>query len=276
MPLIVVPTPIGHLEDITLRALRVLREAHVIACEDTRRTLQLLQRYRIRTPLLSYHEHNERTRAETLLERLRHGETVALVSDAGTPGLSDPGSVLLDAVIRENLPLDVLPGPTAIVPGLLLSGMSPQPFSFFGFLPDGAGERRRVLTTLKSHPWTLVLYLSPHKAEKHLEDMAELFGDRPATLVREISKVHQETIPGTLISLVERARSGLRGELVLVVAGAPEMVLDEGTWQKTAWLRLEAGESPYDIVKDMAERYGIPKNRIKALLFSEEFPHCPH
>lgn len=269
MPLIVVPTPIGHLEDMTLRGLRVLREAHVIACEDTRRTLQLLNRYGIRTPLLSCHEHNERVRTRELLDRVRNGETVALVSDAGTPGLSDPGAFLLAAARAAGLPVDVLPGATALVPGLLLSGLPPQPFTFYGFLPDGGGDRRRALEILATHPWTLVFYLSPHKAEKHLEDLAAAWGPRPSALVREISKIHQEVKSGTLPELLEQVRGGVRGELVLVVSGAPDVPPDEDTWQEEARNMFSAGQSWREIAKDLGERYGIPKNRIKALLFAE-------
>lgn len=269
MPLIVVPTPIGHLEDMTLRGLRGLREASVIACEDTRRTLQLLNRYNIRTPLVSCHEHNERSRTRELLDRLRKGETVALVSDAGTPGLSDPGAFLLAAAREAGLAVDVLPGATALVPGLLLSGLPPQPFTFYGFLPDGGGDRRRALERLESCPWTLVFYLSPHKAEKHLEDLAAAWGPRPSALVREISKIHQEVLSGTLPELLERAREGLRGELVLVVGGAPEVVADDAVWQQEARDRASSGHPWREIAKELGERYGIPKNRIKTLLFSE-------
>lgn len=270
MPLIVVPTPIGNMEDMTLRGLRVLREAQVIACEDTRRTLQLLNFHGIRTPMVSCHEHNERSRARELLGRVRRGETVALVSDAGTPGLSDPGAFLLSAALAAGLPVDVLPGATALVPGLLLSGLPPQPFTFYGFLPEGGSDRRRALEALKTHPWTLVFYLSPHKAERHLEDLTSLWGDRAAVLVREISKIHQEAVAGTLPELLERARGGFRGELVLVVSGAPDSPPDDEMWRREARTMAQGGHPWRDIAKELGERYGIPKNRVKALLFAED------
>jgi 16S rRNA (cytidine1402-2'-O)-methyltransferase len=221
MPLILVPTPIGNLEDITLRGLRALREADRVACEDTRRTLRLLNAYEIRKPLISCHEHNERGRIEGLLARLREGERIALVSDAGTPGISDPGALLVAAAIREGIPVEALPGANALLPALLLSGLSPERFLFAGFLKGRTSQKRARLRDLSPRPETLIFYVSPHRVLSELELFAaELGEDRPAALVREISKVHEEAIRGDLAEIRRRIEaSAPRGELVLVVAG---------------------------------------------------------
>ena len=218
MPLIVVPTPIGNLEDITLRAIRTLREADLIACEDTRRTSILLQNFHIKTKTISYHSFNEKERADNLIERLNRGETVALVSDAGTPGICDPGYVIINHVIQEGIPITVLPGACAAVSALVASGFSNRPFLFVGFLPDKTGDRRRFLQSLVNHPWVMIFYLSPHKALKHLETIIEILGNRKAVLCREISKIYEEFYRSDLEQMLERVRTeGVRGEMVLVI-----------------------------------------------------------
>ena len=164
MPLVVVPTPIGNLEDMTVRGLRILREADIIACEDTRHTLKLLNHYEIKKPLISYHKFNETERLETLLKRIREGETVALVSDAGTPGISDPGMILIQAVIEKGLPMDVLPGANALLPAILLSGMGMDSFTFIGFLDGKKEEKKSRLEELKHNVQTLVLHGSAQAA----------------------------------------------------------------------------------------------------------------
>ncbi len=269
MPLIVVPTPIGNLEDVTLRALRALKEADIIACEDTRRTRILCQKYAIATPLLSCHEHNERSRAKTLLHRLREGQTVALVSDAGTPGISDPGAILLKEVLEEGLPLEVLPGATAFVPALLYSGLPSESFLFMGFLGPKRGLRRKALEKIRSFEGTLIFYVSPHKAQAHLEDMAAVLGDRPASLVREISKVHEETLKSTLEGLYQRAsEEPFRGELVLVVGGAEKEFPELRELEERIEALLNQGYSPKEVAVHMAEVYNVSKNQVKEMLFS--------
>ena len=221
--LYVVPTPVGNLEDITLRALRVLREVDVIACEDTRKTRVLLSHFDIDTPMISYHDHNERTRAPQLVERMKSGETVAIVSDAGTPGVSDPGFYLVRECVRAELRIEALPGPTAFVPAIVASGLPCDRFVFEGFLPQKKGRHTRV-NELATDPRTVIIYESPHRVVRTLKQLAEAFGsDRPAAVAREVSKKFEEIRRGTLESLqlhYER-QERVRGELVIVVGGRP-------------------------------------------------------
>ena len=271
MPLILIPTPIGNLGDITLRALEELKNADLIACEDTRRSGLLLNHYGIKKPLMSYQKFNEQSRVDELLARLEKGERVAVISDAGTPGMSDPGEVVLKAAIDAGFPVDVLPGATAFVPAVLLSGLVPQPFSFIGFLPDAKGERVAALEKLKNHPFTAVFYLSPHKAAKQMEDFLEVLGDRPCALVREISKMYQEARRGTLASVLASLDDGVKGELVLVVAPAQsDEALDDDAWQAEALEKRAQGEPVKKIAEELAARYAVPKNRVKSWLLAEK------
>lgn len=267
MPLIVVPTPVGNLGDMTERGLQALRDADIIACEDTRRTGKLLEHFGISGHMLSCHEHNEKGRAKKILAVLAEGKTVALVSDAGTPGVSDPGEVVLHEAIAAGFDVDVLPGATAFVPALLLSGLSAQPFSFIGFLPPKSGARGKELQGLREQPWTLIFYVSPHRVLQDLEDMAAILGDRRAALAREISKLHQETIRGTLTEIRERVgASGPRGEMVLVVEGyVPPPMDEEAAWSE-GFALLEEGASFKEVVNALHEGYGIAKNKIKSRL----------
>lgn len=264
MSLIVVPTPVGNLGDMTERGLEALRNADLIACEDTRRTGKLLNHFGISGHLLSYHEHNERGRTVQILKALEEGKTVALVSDAGTPGVSDPGEVVLREAIEKGLDVDVLPGATAFVPALLLSGLPAQPFSFIGFLAPKSGTRKKQLQDYVAHPWTLIFYVSPHRVLQELKDMAEVLGDRPASLSREISKLHQETLRGTVLEIrAELEARGPRGEMVLVVAGQTPPVSDhEAAWAE-GFALLDEGCSLKEVVKKLNEGYGIAKNQIK-------------
>lgn len=221
--LVVVPTPIGNLADITQRALDELSKADVVFAEDTRRTGLLLQHFGIRARLRSLFLGNERERTEEALALLRDGGTVDLVSDAGTPGISDPGADLVAAAISEGCAVEVLPGPQAILPALLLSGLPPAPFTFLGFLPRRRTDRLRAVERLKGLPWTLVIYEAPHRVEATLTDLLEVLGDRGAALAREISKLHEEVRRGSLASVLGSVRDDPpRGEIVLVVGGAAE------------------------------------------------------
>ncbi len=221
--LILVPTPIGNLEDITLRALRALGEADLIACEDTRTSSVLLSHYGIETPRTSYHDHNERQKAPRLVERMQAGETVALVTDAGSPGVSDPGFYLVRACLEAGVPVESLPGPTALVPALALSGLPTERFVFEGFLPAKKGRQTR-LQALAEEQRTMVFYESPHRLVKTLGQFAEVFGaDRPAAVARELTKKFEEVERGSLADLAARFgdRAKVRGEIVLVVGAAP-------------------------------------------------------
>lgn len=219
--LVLVPTPIGNLDDITLRALRVLEEADLVACEDTRTSGVLLDHFGIETPRTSYHDHNEHRKAPQLVEKMQAGASVALITDAGSPGISDPGFYLVRECIRAGVPVEALPGPTAFVPALTLSGLPSDRFVFEGFLPAKKGRQTRI-QELADDERTTVLYESPHRIVKTLGQLAEHFGaDRPAAVVRELSKKFEEVERGTLQSLADHygAQPKVRGEIVLVVGG---------------------------------------------------------
>jgi 16S rRNA (cytidine1402-2'-O)-methyltransferase len=214
--LFVVATPIGNLEDITLRALRVLREADVIAAEDTRHTAKLLAHHGISTPTLSFHAHNTRTRLPQLIARLRAGARVALVSDAGTPGISDPGVELVQACRTEGIPVDPIPGPSAPLAAATGAGFPMTPLSFLGFAPPRSNDRKRWLTTISGIPHTCVFFEAPTRVEAMLREAAELLGDRPMAVARELTKVHQEFVSGTAAFLSGRFQNA-RGEFTIVL-----------------------------------------------------------
>lgn len=218
--LYLVPTPIGNLEDITLRAIRVLKEADLILAEDTRTSGKLLKHFEISTPMQSHHMHNEHKMADNLVERIKRGEILALISDAGTPGISDPGFLLARACIEAGLEVDCLPGATAFVPALVNSGLPCDKFVFEGFLPVKKGRQTR-LKFLAEESRTMVFYESPHKLIKTLGNFSEYFGeDRPVSVSREITKMHEETVRGTASEVLRHfTEKPPKGELVVVVAG---------------------------------------------------------
>ena len=221
--LYLVATPIGNLEDITLRALRTLKECDLVAAEDTRRTGQLLKHFGIAKPLLSYFQFNEARRSEEILERLARGEKVALVTDAGSPGISDPGERVVRAAIGAGLRVESVPGPCALVAGLTASGLPTEEFHFIGFLPHKAGQRRRELERLKGIAGTLVLYESPYRVVKLLGELNEVFTGRQVVLARELTKKFEEYLRGTPAELLAQVQQrSLKGEfVVLVAAGEP-------------------------------------------------------
>jgi 16S rRNA (cytidine1402-2'-O)-methyltransferase len=222
--LYLVPTPIGNLDDITLRALKVLQEVTLIACEDTRTSGVLMAHFAISTPRTSFHAHNEHHKAERLVDRLESGDSIALVTDAGTPGISDPGFLLVRACVARGVPVVPLPGPTAFVPALVASGLPCERFVFEGFLPVKKGRRTR-LEQLARESRTVVLYESPHKASRTLRELAlALGGSRPAAVAREITKKFEEISRGTLSELAAdyAGRDRVRGEIVIVVGPAVE------------------------------------------------------
>ena len=217
--LYLVATPIGNLEDITQRAARVLAEVDVIACEDTRQTRKLLDHLGIRKPLVSYHEHNERARAAELAGRLREGANVALVSDAGTPLISDPGYRLVRRAIEEGIAVVPVPGPCAVVAALAASGLPTDQFHFCGYLPPKQGRRRRLLESLRHEQATLILYETPHRILAALEDIEAVLGPRDVVVAREITKVHEEFLRGTAAELrrILAGRVAIKGEITLLV-----------------------------------------------------------
>jgi 16S rRNA (cytidine1402-2'-O)-methyltransferase len=221
--LYLVATPIGNLEDITLRALRVLKECSVVAAEDTRRSGQLLTHFGIRKPLLSYFKFNEARRSEEIIERLRRGETVALVTDAGSPGISDPGERVVRAAVTAGCRVESVPGPCALIAALTASGLPAGTFHFAGFLPHKSGQRRQALTGLRALPGTLVLYESPHRLERLLGELAEILPERDVVLARELTKKFEEFLRGKPAALLARAQQRvLKGEFVVLVGAAPQ------------------------------------------------------
>src|ERR1700678_1533651 len=223
--LYLVATPIGNLEDITLRALRVLKEADMIACEDTRQTQKLLSHYAIATRTISYHEHNEMTRSAELVKELQEGASVALVTDAGMPGISDPGFRLISLAIRHHVPVVPIPGAAAFLAGLGATGLPPASFRFSGFLPAKRGERRAALEAVKASPRTQVFYEAPHRIVETLEDVCEALGNaRHVVIAREVTKLHEEFLRGRAGDVLEtlKARDGVKGEITLLIGKAEE------------------------------------------------------
>ena len=259
--LYVVATPIGNLEDITLRALRVLREVDLIAAEDTRHTRKLLSRYDIDTPVTSYHENNERAKAAALVRRLEAGESVALVSDAGTPTISDPGYHLIRAAVGKGVPVSPVPGVSAATAALSVSGLATDRFVFHGFLPARQGRRRETLRQLQGEERTLVFYEAPHRIRESIADMCEVLGDRAALVGRELTKVHEELLRGTLSQLAAGLEEAApRGEFVIVVAGCAEAPqVDEATLRSEIGRLLEAGHTANDTAKLVARNFSLAK-----------------
>lgn len=221
--LYLVATPIGNLEDITLRALRVLRECDVVAAEDTRRSGQLLTHFGLRKPLLSYFKFNEARRSEEIIERLKRGEKIALVTDAGSPGISDPGERVVRAAIAAGCRVECVPGPCALVAALTASGLPTDEFHFVGFLPHKSGQRRKTLESLRDLPGTLVLYESPHRIDRLLGELVDLMPGREVVLARELTKKFEEFLRGKPAALLATARQrSLKGEFVVMIGSAPE------------------------------------------------------
>jgi 16S rRNA (cytidine1402-2'-O)-methyltransferase len=216
----IVSTPIGNLEDITLRALKILRDVDLIAAEDTRRTRKLLSRFDIHTPLVSYFEHNELKRLDKLLTHLKRGKDIALVSDAGTPGISDPGYRLIQEAIEREIPVIPIPGPSAAIAALSIAGLPTDSFAFVGFLPKKGGKRRKLLDKLADSMWTSILYESPHRLMETLEDLLVACGDRQIVVTRELTKAFEEVIRGTITEVIDILKGRrIKGEITLVLAG---------------------------------------------------------
>jgi 16S rRNA (cytidine1402-2'-O)-methyltransferase len=217
--LYIVSTPIGNLEDLAPRALSTLAAVHLVACEDTRRTGLLLSKVGVKNSLLSLHEHNEERRLPYLIAKLDAGLDVALVSDAGTPLLSDPGYTLVRAAVERDVPVVAIPGPSAVLTALVVSGLPPYPFTFVGFIPPKKGKRRRFFARFESLDHTLVAFESPRRLVQSLTDAAEIFGDRPAAVARELTKLHEETLRGRLNELAIQlgSRPAIKGEVCLVI-----------------------------------------------------------
>jgi 16S rRNA (cytidine1402-2'-O)-methyltransferase len=257
--LVVCPTPIGNLEDITLRVLSALREADVVACEDTRRTRVLLDRYGVSATLVSYHEHNERERSAELVRRMSAGETVALVSDAGMPLVSDPGYVLVRACVAAGLAVEVLPGPSAALAALVASGLAAETWRFVGFLPRKKGDLAGVFAATE----TVVAFESPRRLAASLAALAALDGEREVAVCRELTKVHEEVVRGTASELAERyAAAEPKGEIVLVVAGAPAAEGDLGAALEALRRLVDAGAKARPAAGVVSGLTGVPANAL--------------
>ena len=271
-------TPIGNLGDITKRVLETLESADLIAAEDTRNSIKLLNHFEIHTPMTSYHEYNKFDKAEVLIGHLRKGENIALVSDAGTPAISDPGEVLAARCIEEGIRVTSLPGACALITALTMSGMSARRFCFEGFLPSDKKEHAYILDQLKKEERTIILYEAPHRLKETLKDLCGALGDRKITLCRELTKIYEEALPMTLESALEYYREHEpRGEYVLVIAGADRKALEEE--KKRSWEEMpledhmklyeEKGLSRKEAMKKVAADRGVGRREIYQALLAD-------
>ena len=267
--LFVVATPIGNLEDITLRALETLKKVSLIACEDTRQTRKLLNRYDIRTKCTSYHKFNELTRSEQILQLIESGKDVALVSDAGTPGISDPGYLLIKLVSEQGADVVPIPGPSSLISALSISGIPLDSFSFYGFVPKKRTEREKLFAMLTSREETSVFFESPHRIVGSISDMALAFGLRRAIVCRELTKVYEEVMRGTLQdileSMKEKESASLKGEFTIIVEGAQEKQMersDISIYEQFKSLVDESGFEPKEATKFIARERDLPKSEV--------------
>jgi len=263
--LYIVATPIGNLEDITLRAIRVLKEADAIAAEDTRHTQKLLSKFAIHTPLTSYHDHNKEEKAPVLVSRLLEGESIALVSDAGTPGISDPGYFLINLAIDQKVPVVPIPGATAAIAALSVSGLPTDRFVFEGFLPSKHTARMKRLTELAKEERTLIFYEAPHRIMQALEDMQTVLGDRKAVLTRELTKVHEQVLRGRIPDVRKQLEAGsMKGEFTIIVeaaaSGADRVNISAEEYLKN--LILHRGLPKKEAIAVAAHDLGVPKKEI--------------
>jgi len=263
--LYIVSTPIGNLEDITLRALRILKEVDLIAAEDTRRTRQLLSHYGIHKPLLSYHEHNRRMREESLLEELRKGMSVALVTDAGTPGISDPGEHLVRRAVQESIPLVPIPGPSALAAALSVSGLPTDSFLFYGFLPSKATGRQKLLHSLKERAETLIFYESPKRLRPFLEDAWQILGERQVVVAREMTKVYEEVYRGTTSEVLRKlGEEDIKGEVTIVMEGCtlPARIEGASIGEALEYYFHQVGLSVKEAIDRVAEELRVSRRQV--------------
>lgn len=260
--LFIVPTPIGNLEDITIRALNILKEVDVIFAEDTRTTKQLLNHFDINNKLISSHLYNENQNEEKEIDYLKQGKNIAIVSDRGTPVISDPGYILVKNAIKNGYNVVCLPGPTAVIPALVMSGLSGGPFTFYGFLNSKENKRKKELETLKMIPYPIAFYEAPHRLIKTLNNIYEIFGNRNIAIVREISKRYEEVIRGTVENILKTVEN-LKGEIVIVVEGNKEMkIFDNLSIKEHVNLYIEDGLTPNEAIKKVAKERNVPKSEI--------------
>lgn len=266
--LYLVATPIGNLEDITLRAIRILKEVDVIAAEDTRHTLKLLNHLEITKPMISYHRHNEDIKTDKLIEILKSGKKIALVTDAGTPAISDPGEEIVKEALKEDIEVIPVPGACALITALIASGMNTKEFKFIGFLPLNKKNRKEKIEEIEKETQTIILYEAPHKLLGTLEDLKGIVADRKVVLAKELTKIHEEFIRGTIQELLEKVKEP-KGEFIILIEGADKSDKE----RKIEWLRTipieehyqyyeEKGLKKKDIIKQIAKDRKVTKNEI--------------
>ncbi|MHB8810958.1 MAG: 16S rRNA (cytidine(1402)-2'-O)-methyltransferase [Desulfobulbaceae bacterium] len=262
--LYIVATPIGNLEDISSRARRILAEVSLIACEDTRHTRKLLSHLQLNTPLTSYYREKEQSKAEVLLAKLAAGQDIALVSDAGTPGLSDPGAVLVRQARAAGITIVPVPGPSALAVAISVAGLEENSFFFGGFPPPKKAARRTLFKGLAALPWPLVFYESPHRIRACLEDCLATLGDRQVLLCRELTKLYEECIPGSVSTVLDRVTAGIKGELVLIVHAPAAAAEDQpdNLAELLAWYRDQPDMTLKEAVRRISEDLGLPRNTV--------------
>lgn len=263
--LYLVATPIGNLEDITLRALNVLKEVDYIAAEDTRTTLKLLNHYQIKKPMISNHRHNENIREDMLIEKLKDGKNIAVVSDAGTPGISDPGEVIVKKAIENNIDVVPIPGACAAINALIASGLNTKEFTFFGFLPINKKLRKEKLDEIKVNTNTIIIYEAPHKIKDTLEDLKSNIGDRKVVIAREITKIHEEFIRGNISEILEK-NCVIKGEMIILIEGeqktSKESILNSLSLEEHYNFYENKGLDKKEIIKKISKDRGVCKNEI--------------
>lgn len=263
--LYICPTPIGNLEDITLRTLRILGEVDIIACEDTRHSLRLLNHYEIKKPLTSYHEHNIKEKGPELIQKIMDGKNIAVISDAGMPGISDPGADLIKLAIEEGIDVIGLPGPTASITALVVSGLNTEKFVFEGFLPSKKRDRIKAIEALKSEKRTIIIYESPHRVINSLEDMLNTLGNRKVGIGREITKHYEEIFRGDLEAAIKRFSEGeVKGEFVIIIEGNKMVEVIEVDIEQELIKHIENGMTKKEAIKRIVEEKNVPKNIVYA------------
>ena len=269
---LIVSTPIGNLDDMTIRGVRALEQADVILCEDTRHSLKLLSHFGIRKKLVSYHKFNERERVDYILSLIDEEKKIALISDAGTPLISDPGSVLVEEMIRNGISFSVVPGANALLPALILSGLDSENFTFAGFLPKKASRKKTFLENYRELSQTLIFYSSPHELSENLSAMKEVFGNRKAAACREITKLHEETVRDDLDGLIRHfTEISPKGEFVIVVEGLreEEKTASFNELRKIFDERAENGERPKEIIKALSREYNVNKRELYSYIMTK-------
>ena len=271
--LFLVPTPIGNRDDMSYRMIQALKEVDLIAAEDTRNTGLLLKHFEIRTPQISFHEHNAMEKIPDLLAHLESGKNVAQVSDAGLPSISDPGHDLVKAAIEREIPVVAVPGPSAGITGLIASGLAPQPHIFYGFLPRKEGQQKAFFQEKRDYPETQIFYESPHRVRATLQNMLAVYGDRPVVLVRELTKIYEEYTRGTIAELVAYLEENpLKGECLLIVEGASEQEpdLEEVDLIQEIDILVQSGMKKNQAIKQVAKQFGLQKSDLYARYHQEE------